>query len=119
MEIIEIYSSKTGFTKEGEKIVSKILKNKISRNDLKKGDKVMLYDGTVKAEILNNQRGVRRFMKVEQFGRPGSYDYGDTYVHEIHHIYEHLGKEGYWEIEYTPKQQKEIDLIQSALDRRR
>lgn len=89
------------------------LTKKIRRNDMKKGDIVSLYKsgGQVKGEIWDNSRGPTRMMKVEVLGQPGSYDYGDTYVHEIDYVMKHLGEEGYWEIEYTDKEQKEVDKL--------
>ena len=112
MDIIEISSNgsvkKTTIPLEPSSL-------KIKRNDLKKGDEVVLKGGQ-KAIIANNKRGTVRMMNIQQIYRPDTYLLEDEYVHNISHVTKHLGKDGFWTIEYSEKQRKQNALIKAFMN---
>ena len=112
MDIIEISSNgsvkKTTIPLEPSSL-------KIKRNDLKKGDEVVLKGGQ-KAIIANNKRGTVRMMNIQQIYRPDTYLLEDEYVHNISHVTKHLGKDGFWTIEYSEKQRKQNATIKAFMD---
>ena len=91
------------------------INQKLLRNDLKKGDEVVLKGGE-KAIIANNKRGTVRMMSIQQIYRPDLYLLEDEYVHNISHVTKHLGKDGFWTIEYSEKQRKQNALIKAFMN---
>ncbi len=84
-------------------------------NALRKGDKVLLTDGSP-ATVECNKRGIIRTLTVPMFGGGGGTDTGSTYVDRIAYV---LGTDGDGEpvqvpVTVTPKQQKALDNIHRA-----
>ena len=85
--------------------------NKIRRNDLKKGDIVVMKDTGWKAEIMDNKKGNIRTAKVH-----GPFtDIDSVYTYDIDHVIQFQGKPGKWIIEYTPAEQKQVDRIKGFM----
>ena len=88
---------------------------KLLRNDLKKGDEVVLKGGE-KAIITNNKRGAIRSMSIQSVYQFDKYYSAYEYVHNISHVTKHLGKDGFWTIEYSEKQRKQNATIKAFMD---
>lgn len=79
----------------------------IEPNEVRKGAIVRLEDGRV-GEVMDNRKGIRRMIKVEVIGQPGTYDVGDEYVYKWSKV---LQDENLYHVKLPEKLQKQADQI--------
>jgi hypothetical protein len=84
--------------------------NAILINDVKKGERILFYQGD-EGEILDNLRGITRCVKREVWGQPGSFDCGSIYVDEITSVW----RDYKWQpVQPSPAQRKRLVKIRKA-----
>lgn len=79
----------------------------IKTNDVKKGAKVIFFNGK-EGEVMDNKRGNLRMVKVEVIFQPGMYDIGDDYAHNWEFAVQNGVK---YLVDHTDSQGKTRDLL--------